>query len=231
MHQTQKSRFLRLTALTMIIYVVLAFGAATWMQPFRLERYVKPLVVVHIIASLGWLAIFFGQSGLVLRGEIEKHRQRLPIASGLVLVIAVTSVIITFQWGSAQRVVVETRDVVAFAVLFALAVFAAKQARYENHKRLMLIAGLNLIHPAHVRVPNIFDWPFYMSLPITLFSWIAIPLAYDWLTQRKVHKATWFGIAFTLLSFVLVIAIAFSPLMPLIETVLYGESGDSRPLG
>ena len=231
MSEAERSKFIWLTGLLMIVFVVLAFGLASWAQPFRLHRYVKPLVVVHILASLGWLVLFFSQSGLVHRGEIEKHRQRLTLATALVVVSFFSSIVITYQWGNASRFVAESRDAMAFAILFAAAIAVAKRGDFEAHKRLMLIAGLNLIHPAHVRVPNIFDLPPAMSLPLTLTSWIVIPLAYDWVTQRKIHKVTLLGMGFTIVSCIIVVAVVFSPLMPMIETSLYGEGGNFGPSG
>lgn len=231
MIKAERSKFIWRTGLLIIVYVVLAFGLASWVQPFRLDRYAKPLVAVHIIASLGWLVLFFAQSGLVQRGETAKHRQRLTLATALVVVSSFTSIVITYQWGNALRFVAESRDALAFAILFLVAVALANRDDFEAHKRLMLMAGLNLIHPAHVRVPNIFDLPPAASLPITLLSWIAIPLAYDWVTQRKVHKMTLLGMAFTIVTFAIVIAVIFSPLMPMIETALYGEAGNLGPAG
>lgn len=44
----QRSRFLGYAGIVMLVFVVVAFGAAAIVQPFRLARYAKPEVIVHI---------------------------------------------------------------------------------------------------------------------------------------------------------------------------------------
>ncbi|MEO1048122.1 MAG: hypothetical protein AAFW59_07315 [Pseudomonadota bacterium] len=229
MQAVDKSRFLVIAGLVMILYAATAFAAVSLVQPARFESFVKPLALVHMVAGMGWLVLFFSQARLAHRGEIARHRNRMNVAIAVVAVLSVTSIIIVYQVGFAARVLGESRDALGFAILFAFALRQAHKGDIESHKRLMLIASLNLINPANMRVPIIFDWPPPTSLPITLTCWVAVPIAHDLITQRKVHRATAYGVGFTLITFAIVVAVIFSPLMPVIETWLYGPGGNFAP--
>lgn len=204
-----------------LIFVILAFGILSAIETDRLGRYVKPFVIIHIFTALGWLFLFSYQSWLALHGQLDKHKKNLNIGTLLVLITTIFSIIITYQWGSAMRFVGESRDVVVFAILFFTSIWAIRNGKAETHKRLMLMALLNLIHPAMTRVKFIFDWSDQLSVLVMLLVWILIPIAYDLLTLRKIHKATLGGVLFTLISFFLMIAIVLSPIMKRIEIFLY----------
>ena len=163
------------------------------------------------------------QSWLILKGRIDKHKNNLKIGAILVIITTVFSIIITYQWGSAQRFIGESRDVLCFAILFFASIWAVNKGKPETHKRFMLMALLNLIIPATTRVKFIFDLSdqFFVLVPVLI--WILIPIAFDVITIRKIHKATIIGIIFTFVSFILMIAIVLSPLMEDINTFLYSN--------
>lgn len=143
----QQSRFLRNAGIVMLVFVIAAFGAAAIVQPFRLARYAKPEVILHIVLVLGWLVFFIVQSQLAGSGAIARHRKNLWLGASLVLLITVHAIYLTHQWGDPQRFVGESRDVLAFTSLFIAAVWLVKRGRIEAHKRLILIAALNLLAP------------------------------------------------------------------------------------
>ena len=213
MKQAKGSKFLWITGLSMAGFVILAFGTAAIVQPHRVERYFKPTVILHIILSMGWLFLFIYQSRLVLKGEIDRHRKNALLGMLLVPLIAIEAIYITWAWGDPQRFVGESRDVLAFAALFFIAIWAANKGRLQAHKRLMLIAALNLIHPAFTRVSFILDLPMMTGLLLPITAWIVVPILYDMFTIRRIHRATIAGILFTLISFILMVAFVVSPLM------------------
>lgn len=182
-----------------------------------------------MVADIGWLVLFVSQARLAHRGENARHRSRMSLALAIMGTLSLTSIMIVYQVGFAARVLGESRDALGFATLFAYALRQARKGNIESHKRHMLIASLNLINPANMRVPMIFDWPPATSLPITLICWVAVPIAHDLITQRKIHKATVYGVGFTVVTFAFVVVVIFSPLMPLIETWFYGPGGNFAP--
>jgi hypothetical protein len=214
----QQSRFMRNAGLGMLVFVVVAFGAAAVVQPFRLARYAKPEVLVHIVLVLGWLVLFIVQSRLAGEGAIARHRKNLRLGALLVLLLTVQAVHLTYQWGDARRFVGESRDVLAFAALFMAAVWAAKRGRFETHKRLILIANLNLLGAAYARLAVAFEWSMPTGILATILTWILLPVAYDLLTRRAIHRASIAGIVFSVATFALMLVIVSSPLMGVIDT-------------
>lgn len=89
---------------------------------------------------------------------------------------------------------------VAFAALLALAVIYRNRADY--HKRFMLMATISIIGAALARISR---WPVLGGeqgpfIPLALLTLLLAVVAYDVSTLRKVHKATWVGIAVILLT-------------------------------
>ena len=220
----KNSKYLYYAGIIAIVFVILAFGVAALVQPHRVERYFKPFVILHIIASMAWLILFVHQSKLALQGKIEKHRKNLNLATLLVIISTFIAIYITYQWGDARRLIGESRDILTFAILFFASIWAIKRGKAETHKRFLLIALINLIGPAFVRVGFIFEWTQGTVVLAFLLTWIIVPVAYDLVTIRKIHKATAIGVGFTLLSFIIMVAIVSSPLMESITELLYGTN-------
>lgn len=222
--QKQQPQIMWYISIAALIFVILAFGSLSMMDRDRLGRYLKPFVVIHILSALGWLILFSYQSWLIMKRRLVKHRENLRMATILVVITTIFSIIITYQWGSAQRFIGESRDVITFAILFFTSIWAVNKGKSETHKRLMLMALLNLIIPATTRVKFIFDFSDQMMVLISVLLWILVPILYDILTIRKIHKATIFGMIFTLLSFILMLATVLSPFMKDIDAFLYGNN-------
>ena len=207
-----------------MIFVILAFGIAAMVQPHRIERYFKPFVIIHIILSMGWLILFIYQSRLAQKGQLDKHRKNVNLAIALVVLSTIIAVYITYAWGDTRRLIGESRDILAFAILFFASIWAIKRGKTEAHKRLLLIALMNLIGPAFTRVWFIFDWTQETIVFALLLTWIIVPISYDLVTIRKIHKATYIGIGFTLLSFIIMLAIIFSPFGAHLNELLFGKN-------
>ena len=220
----QKSKFIYYTGIVAIIFVILAFGIAAMVQPHRIERYFKPFVIIHIILSMGWLILFIHQSRLAQKGQLDKHRKNVNLATALVVLSTIIAVYITYAWGDTRRLIGESRDILAFAILFFASIWAIKRGKPETHKRLLLIALMNLIGPAFTRVWFIFDWTQETIVFALLLTWIIVPVSYDLVTIRKIHKATYIGIGFTLLSFIIMLAIIFSPFGAHLNELLYEKN-------
>jgi hypothetical protein len=221
MEQAKQSRFIWYTGIVMFVFVILIFAIVAIVQPFRLERYFKPIVVIHIALAMSWLLFFVYQSRLVVRGKIGRHQKNLYVGILTVPIIVINALYITYDWGEAQRLVGESRDVLVFAILFFVSIRAAIKGNFATHKRQMLIACLNLINPAFIRISYILDLSTLILVLLSLLSCVIIPIAYDLVTIGKIHRATLGGLSFTIITYALMIAIVFSPLMEHIESILY----------
>ena len=221
--KAKRSKAMFHLAIGMTIFVVLAFGSAAMVQPFRVERYIKPFVLIHIITSLSWMALFIYQSKLILKGKIKQHTDNVKLGLVLVIVLTLMAIYITYEWRSAARLVAESRDVIVFSLLFIWGIRKAKIGKFDWHTRLILAAALNLINPAFIRLVNALGLPVPSVILFTLAALIIVPIAYDRATLGKIHKASVVGMVISISSYVLVIAIAFSPLIDLIEILIYGS--------
>jgi len=68
-----------------------------------------------------------------------------------------------------------------------------------------------------------FDWPIPMSPLIVLLFWISRPISFDTMTNGKIHRATKLGLAISLISFIVVLLVVFSPLLAKIDMLIYGR--------
>ena len=216
-----RSKFFWYAGIFMLVYVVMAFGLAALEQPHRHERYTRIEVILHSVVALSWLVLFIVQSRLVHVGAIRAHKRNAWIGSTLAVLITVQAIHLTYVWGDAVRLIAESRDAIVFAALFFAAIWAAQKNKFDVHTRLMFIAGLNLINPAQIRLTFALGWPIPMAVVLGLIAWIVPPLVYDLVTQRSVHRASIVGIAVTVLSFFLVLAIVFSPFIETIGNWFY----------
>ncbi len=221
MMKKHQSKFLYYTGVASILFVILAFGIVAFVQPARLERYYKPYVIIHIITTLGWLLLFTWQSKLILNNKLNRHKQNVKIAHVLVVVATIVGIYITYLWGDPRRLIGESRDVLVFAGLYFASIMLVNKGKTEAHKRLMLVALVNLVSPAWTRVGSIFDWSTPVVVLAMILTWIIVPLAYDIFTIRKIHRATIAGILVTIISFALMIAIVISPWFDKIDAFLY----------
>lgn len=216
-----RSRLIEYAGIILLVFVILAFGVAAIVQPFRLARYTRPEVIFDIVLVLSWSVLFIFQSRLAGAGAIARHRRNLRLGALLVFLITVQGIYLTYKWGDAMRLIGESRDVLAFAALFIAAIWTARKGWFEAHKRLMLIAVLNLLGPAFIRLGFVLDWstPTVVLAPVP--TWILVPVAYDLFTRRTIHWASIAGMAFSIVTFGLVLAIVFSPAIEVIESWLF----------
>lgn len=163
------SRFFVVTATMIAVLVVLSFSLtyftplATGSKRFTLLRH------LHGMAFFAWIGLYVTQTRLVRAGKERLHRE-LGIAgvalAGAMLPLglwqAVTSAGERQARGMAQPFefsLYNLVDILVFSALFGWAIFAASR-RIEWHRRLMLIAALNLFGPAFSRIVFLVPMPF-----------------------------------------------------------------------
>lgn len=217
-------RFYWYAGIVCTAYVVLAFGAAAIVQPFRLPRYVTPLTTLHIAVMFGWLGLYIAQARLA-ESDPARHRRNLTIGAVLVGLAVVQGIAMRVSVGNVPALVGEGIGVLVFAALFFLSVRAAKRGDYPAHTRLMFIALLNVVGPAHARLfqatgamvdNQVGPGAFLFGI---LFL-VVPPLAYDVVTERRLHRATITGLLLSLGGTALKVVVAVSPLMRRIESML-----------
>jgi len=204
------------SALTRRMYpwVPLAVGLAVF-AGFAQTYYLKiafaqpalPLLVhLHGLLMSAWVVLFASQTWLVANHRVDLHR-RMGIAGvamvALIPIVGSMTAIEAARLGHSPgppALVFLTVPLFDVAVFTALAVAALLlRRRTDWHRRLMLVATLNLLPPALGRFA-----PLYLHLPGLPFAFGLTDLVligaatYDTLRHRRLHPAFAWGIGLTL---------------------------------
>ena len=201
--------FFPFMALLIIAAVFLGFARTFFLAP--LYRYHLPnlLVAIHGVVFASWIALFAVQTSLVALGRTGLHRKLGILGAILVgLVFAMAYAVMlegvhrNFTIPGQESITPRDRaqilalDTVGINASFAMFVAGLLLRRSpQTHKRLMLFGTIAMVGPAIARWPFAFiaSKPPLVGIIMQLLG-IAV-LAFDLLTSRRVHRATWLGVA------------------------------------
>jgi len=170
------------------------------------------LVHLHGLVMTTWVVLFVTQVSLVATGRTRTH-QRLGMLGAVLAMLVFVVGILTGIAGAArgaspgppalQFLIVPLGDMLVFAVLVGTALYF-RRGRLDVHKRLMLLAAVNLLVPAIARIPLHFiqtggPLAFFGLTDLCLFACVG----FDTIRNRRLHPAFLWGILFI---------IAFQPL-------------------
>ena len=160
------------------------------------------LVHLHGLVMTSWVVLFVVQVSLVASRRTRMH-ERLgvggAILAALVVLVSVITAIAAASRGSAppgvgplQFLVVPLGDMLVFAVLVGTALYFRR--RLETHKRLMLLAAVNLLGPAFARIPLSFietggPLAFYGLTDLCVLACVA----FDTYKNRRLHPVFLWG--------------------------------------
>ena len=218
------ARFMRNTGIVLLLLSVLAF-APRYFAPLMAGSYQPPSSWMHphAISAMLWALIFIIQPWLIVQNKPALHR-RIGFVSCIVAVINVVSGIavqldilpttpedFSNVVGGGFRVF---HSVPAFVLFFVAAL--AMRRRPDWHLRFMYQTAIAAVATVLGRL-----YLFYGQLPGEIIS-VLIPLGnlgfvlllpiYDYLKYRKVHPASWIGVAAFFAFQVIVTPIVFSDL-------------------
>jgi hypothetical protein len=190
--------------------VLLGFGPSYFFSTISSSTVVlTPALHLHGAAFTAWMVLLVVQSSLVAAGRTHIHRQ-LGVAGAalgaLMMVLGAYVAITRFQAGlmipppgipAGALLAIALATIVVFPVLFGAALWL--RGRSDYHKRLVLIATLELVTAAVAR------WPGVTPLgPIAFFSLVDLFLVaiavYDFSTRGRLHPATLWGGLFLIAS-------------------------------
>jgi hypothetical protein len=191
-----------LTAAILFVLIVLVGFARTYYLKgwFGTPPLASLLVHVHGIVMTAWVALVAAQVWLIRTQQVALHR-RLGIAgvglAVLVVVVGFFTAVTAAKNGAASFppniprlafLAVPLFDLLMMVVLVGAAI--SYRRRPANHKRLMLLALINLLPPALARFPLpglvALGPPFFFGVP-TCFALTA--LGYDWWRSRTFNGA------------------------------------------
>jgi hypothetical protein len=219
-----------MSALILLI-VLTGFAPTLYLRPVFTPPAIPGYLFLHGVVLTSWFVWLFGQTLLIRSGRPRLHRRlgvvgavlavAVPIA-GLMATAGVTTRVVALGidlnadasvlgigvsgvpvlqflsgvvWGNLS-------DALSFAVLAWTGLLLRR--RPAAHRRLMLLATVAIVGPALARLARLPHMggeggPFVLVASLAL---LAIIVAYDVATMKKVHPATLLGTAFPLLLFV-----------------------------
>ena len=194
-------------ALAMLVTVFVGFARSFFLRPLFPEWHSpsEAIFYVHGTAFTAWIVLLVAQTSMVAGGRIDLHRRTGPFGIALAVVMVVLG---TFGALIAARrptgftdlpipalqfLAIPICDVVLFATFVGLA--AAMRRNAETHKRLMLLATINLITAAIARWPGVLSAGPVAFFGLTDLFIVAIGV-WDFRTRGRLHPVTlWGGLA------------------------------------
>jgi hypothetical protein len=201
-------RFFLIASAAMVALIVAGFlklylrGISTFAAPWPVH--------VHAVAFMAWVGFFMLQVTLATTGRIDLHKRLGWLGAALIPVLLIIGALILFRmmrnaavppfWTYAYFMVMNLMALVAFATLTIAAILMRKETQW--HRRLifcgmaaLVVTPFNRLAPDAVLAKS-------MSLipAIALLGFPLAGMAADWLRERRVHPAWWWGLCALILS-------------------------------
>jgi hypothetical protein len=193
-------------AIALTLTVFAGFSRTYYFNDFAAEPFeLSPLLHWHGAAFTTWMLLLVAQTALIATRRVNVHR-RLGAAGAvlavLLVALGVTVAVTRTADGSIADhgvppllfLAVPLIGMAVFAVLLGAAVYLRRQS--AAHKRLVLIATLELVTAGVSRLPIVDTWgPIGFFGVVDLF--VVAMVAYDLAILKSVHPATlWGGLLF-----------------------------------
>jgi hypothetical protein len=211
-------------ALLMAVAVIYGFGHT--IDAKLIHPSIPPPRIVYVHAALfsAFMAIYVLQTGLVASGNVGLHR-RLGLMSvvigGAMPVVGIATGIVMRRFDIihfndfATFIAVILWDMLAFSILFSLAVLCRKRSEY--HRRFMFLATSGLMGAAFSRFPALEPsltpkfWVDFRALYAGIIALMLIAIARDLIVQRRVHVVYRVAVPFIVAGQLLAIALSDAP--------------------
>lgn len=209
-HRRISDRPLYLLAAVIVPLVVLAGFARTYYLKGFFATPAMPSFLVHLhgIVMTAWVVLFIVQVTLVAKRRTKTHQRLGILGAGLAALVFVVG-ILTGLYAAARFVndpslvpaggppplpflIIPLGDMLIFAILITVALYYRK--RLDVHKRLMLLAAINIMTPAIARIPLGFivnggPLAFFGLTDLCLIGFVA----FDTIRHRRLHPAFLWG--------------------------------------
>lgn len=206
---TGKDRRLYTWFVALIPIIVLAgFGRTYYLKAFFGNPPLPGLLVhIHGLVMTSWVVLFMAQVSLVATGRIRTH-QRLGVLGAILAIVIVVVGMLTGIAGAARGatpgppalsfLIIPLGDMMIFAILIGTALYFRRR-RLDIHKRLMLLAAVNLLAPAIARIPLAFianggALAFFGLTDLCILACVG----FDTIKNRRLHPAFLWGTLFVI---------------------------------
>ena len=186
------------------VTVFVGFSRTYFLRPHFQAQPLPLYLHIHGLVFTAWIAVFVAQTALIAARRVDIHR-RLGWAgvavAALMVIMAVTAAILSgrrdvaagYEDAALSFLTTPFFDIAVFLVLTTAAVRYRREP--ETHKRLMLLALLNILDAATSRWPlaimSTSPWAYFLVADV----FVAIAVAYDLASRRRIHPAyVWGGL-------------------------------------
>lgn len=207
-HRPAERRFYLGMALAMLAAVFLGFARSFFLRPWfpGFPAPPEPVFYLHGAVFTAWCVLLVLQPSLVAWGRVDLHRMLGWLGAGLALAMLSLGTLgalvaarrptgfVGIPVPPLQFLAVPLADMLLFGSLIGLAI--AKRRDLQSHKRLMLLASINLVTAGIARWPlAIMDGGPPVFFALTDLFVLALA-GWDLATRRRLHPATlWGGLA------------------------------------
>jgi hypothetical protein len=191
-------------SILVVVSVLAGFARTYFLRPYFWPNTLPPYIHVHGAAFTTWIALFAVQIVLIASRRTDVHRRLGWVAAGLaalMIPVALTAAVFSGQrnvlagnvTGARIFLAVPVFSMIAFLILAGAAVYYRQ--RPETHKRLMLLATINILDAAIARWPLAFisstTWMYYVVTDL----FIVAAVVYDYASRRRLYAAyAWGGL-------------------------------------
>lgn len=196
-----------LAAILTPIIVFAGFARTYYLKPFfNVPDLAGRIVHLHGIVMTAWVLLFVTQVSLVATRRTKIH-MRLGILGAVLAALVVIVGVLTALYAAARAIptitdppplsflIIPLGDMLIFSILIGLALYFRR--KLDVHKRLMLLAGINLLTPAIARIPLNF---IINGGPLVFFGLTDLCLlacvAFDTIKHRRLHPVFLWGSIF-----------------------------------
>jgi hypothetical protein len=219
--QRYERRFFGGMAVALSVTVFAGFARTYYFNSFAEQPFaLTPLLHLHGAVFTGWMFLLVAQTSLIAADARRLHMRLGLLGAILAALMSVLGPIIAVERTATGQIAnlgapplvflaVPVIGMVVFAALVAAALYYRRRSP-AAHKRLMLLATLELVTAGVSRLPLVAEWGPLGFFAVTDAFVLAI-IAYDIVALRRPHAATIWGGAFFVASQPIRLAIGSSP--------------------
>jgi hypothetical protein len=208
--QRQERWFFGGMAIALTVTVLAGFAPTYYLNGMAERSFeLTPLLHLHGAAFTAWMFLLVAQTSFVAVGALRLHMRLGLLGAALASIMTVLGPIVAVERTATGQIAdlgapplvflaVPVLGMAVFAALVAAALFYRKRSP-AAHKRLMLLATLELVTAGVSRLPVVAEWGPLGFFAVTDVFILAIA-AYDIVALRRVHAATLWGGAFFIAS-------------------------------
>ena len=218
---TEERRFFLAMALALAICTFAGFARTYYLMRYTGAAELAPLVHLHGALFTAWILLFGIQAGLVSARRTDIHVRTGSVGLILALAMIVLGIFVAVTRSTPPRLASPpfTREQFLIFPFIAIGLFAlfvgcgiANRHRPDHHKRYMLLATINVVFPALSRMTGLIPAFPRGAIGAMILSdlFLAALVVYDLRSRGRIHPATLWGGALTLICEPLRFAIARS---------------------